>query len=105
MIRRFRFSCLSTVTPAVCVVFPDEFEITFRLPVLGDGTEKILPTPVVSPNNALLLRFTPCALNVRHCFFWQVVNRFLSVSSLTSAELASWACPCSNHMQPLSTWK
>jgi hypothetical protein len=73
--------------------------------MLDDGTVKILPTPVVRPNDALLLRVKPCALNVRHSFFRQVFNRSLSVSSLSSAELASLACPCSNHMQPLSTWK
>ena len=42
-------------------------------------TEKILPTPVVSPNDALLLLyFTPCTLNVCvtvcHCFFRQMFN-------------------------------
>ena len=35
--------------------------------MFGDGAEKILPTPVVSPNcdtnDALPLRFTPCTLS------------------------------------------
>ena len=44
--------------------------------MFGDGVWKILPTSVVDPDDALLLRFTSCTLDVRHCFSRYVVNRF-----------------------------
>jgi hypothetical protein len=41
----------------------------------------------------LLLRFTPCTLNVRHCFSWYVVNRFSPLLSCSFAQFAAWlAC-------------
>jgi hypothetical protein len=72
-------------------VFPNEFDIMFRLPMFGDGAYKILPTSVVGPDEARLLRFTSCTLDVRHCFSRYVVNRFFLLLSLSFAQLATWA--------------
>jgi hypothetical protein len=77
MVSRFRFSFLSTVTPAVSLCFQN---FTFRPPLLGDGTEKILPTPGVGANDALLLRFTPCALDAR--------------ATVSSSRCSIASCPC-----------
>jgi hypothetical protein len=45
------------------------FEVTFRLLMLGDGTDEILPTPVVIPNDALFF----CAYTLH----FECVPRFL----------------------------
>jgi hypothetical protein len=66
--------------------------------MLGDVTEKILPTSVVGPDDALQLRFTSCILDVRHYFSRYVVNRFFPLLSLSFAQLATWARTCANHV-------
>ena len=89
---------LNASSVAAVFVFPNQFEVTLRLPGPWWWQRVDTSTPVVSPNDALLLRFVPCTLNVCHCFFWQMFNRCLSMSAFSSAELTSWTCPCSDHM-------
>ena len=103
MVRRFWFSFLSTVTPAV---FPDEFEVEFRLPGHAwwwhrEDTSNTCCEPQWRSSFELYTLCFECS----PLFLPQLFTRFLSVSCFTSAKLASLACPCSNHKQLLSCWK
>jgi hypothetical protein len=56
-------------------------------------------------NDAFLLRFTSCALKMRHCFQWEGIIQYRVFPPFSFAKLTSWALPHANPVQPFPAWE